>query len=175
MKTISFGTITTSHLGIIGVAMSEQGLVNTDLRLASTEEFAQAIALRQNAELVPGGERVADALRQIEEYLAGDREEFEIPIDWSGMTEFKMAVLRATLGIPYGETLSYGEVAAQIGRPRAARAVGQAEAKNPIPLVIPCHRVIGANGEMRGYGGPEGVNLKAWILAFEAGETFPEG
>ncbi len=170
MKTISFGTITTSQLGIIGVAMSEHGLVNADLCLKSAEEFVQNVALRQRAELFLGGERVADALRQVEEYLARERRQFEIPIDWSGMTDFKMEVLRATLGIPYGETRSYGEVAALIGRPRAARAVGQAEAANPIPLVIPCHRVIGADGQMRGYGGPEGVELKAWILAFEAGE-----
>ena len=174
MKSISFGTITTSHLGIVGVAMSERGLVNTDLCLESPDEFVQMLALSRNAELVPGGERVAAALHQVQEYLAGGRSEFEIPIDCSGMTKFKMAVLKATLEIPYGETRSYGEIAARIGHPRAARAVGQAEAKNPIPLVIPCHRVIGSDGQMRGYGSPEGVSLKAWLLAFEAGETLPE-
>jgi methylated-DNA-[protein]-cysteine S-methyltransferase len=92
-----------------------------------------------------------------------------VKIDWGGLnlTEFQEEVLRATLAIPYGETRSYGEIAGLVGSPRAARAVGQAEARNPMPLIIPCHRVIGSDGGMVGYGGPDGVDVKAWLLALE--------
>lgn len=172
MKRIAFGSIaTSSQAGIVAVAISERGLVNTDLRINSIDKFVQRITHQRNAELISGGEQVDNALRQIREYLAGERHVFEIPIDWSGLTAFQIEVLKATLEIPYGETRSYGEIATKIERPHAARAVGQAEARNPIPLVIPCHRVIGAYGQMRGYGGTEGVGFKAWLLAFEAGDS----
>ena len=78
--------------------------------------------------------------------------------------------MQETLAIPYGETRSYGEVAAAVGRPKAARAVGQAEKSNHAPLVIPCHRVIGSDGSLTGYGGPDNTDLKARLIAFERGK-----
>jgi methylated-DNA-[protein]-cysteine S-methyltransferase len=83
------------------------------------------------------------------------------------MSEFQAAVLKIVCAIPYGETRSYGQVALEIGRPGAGRAVGRANATNPIPLLIPCHRVIAADGSLRGYGGGEGLKTKAWLLALE--------
>ena len=92
---------------------------------------------------------------------------FTLVIDWTVLRPFQQAVLQATYEIPYGETRTYKEIAERIGRPRAARAVGRAEATNPMPLVIPCHRVIGVDGKLHGYGLAEGVKTKEWLLKME--------
>ena len=112
-----------------------------------------------------------DAVQQIEAYLAHDLKDFSLPIDWRGYTDFQEAVLRQTLRIPYGQTRSYGEVAAAVGRPKAFRAVGQAEKSNQVPLVIPCHRVIGSDGSLTGYGGKDNTDIKANLLDFERSGT----
>jgi methylated-DNA-[protein]-cysteine S-methyltransferase len=101
---------------------------------------------------------------QIEEYLAGKRKQFTIPTALHG-TEFQMAVWRALQNIPYGETRSYKEIAAFIGRPKALRAVGMANNRNPISIIVPCHRVIGSDGSLTGYGG--GLPLKQRLLELE--------
>jgi methylated-DNA-[protein]-cysteine S-methyltransferase len=105
---------------------------------------------------------------QIREYLAGERREFELDIDLSAMTAFQEAALRLTLAIPYGRVSTYSEIARQMGKPLAARAVGRAEATSPMPLVIPCHRVLGTDGGLHGYGAPGGVKTKAWLLELES-------
>jgi len=105
---------------------------------------------------------------QIQEYLSGERTTFDLEIDWRLITPFQRQVLELQLAIPYGETRTYGQLAAQLGKPRAARAVGRAGATNPIPLIIPCHRVIGSDGSLRGYGAPGGIQTKAWLLALES-------
>ena len=83
------------------------------------------------------------------------------------MTSFQLQVLHLTYHIPYGQTSTYKDIAIQVGKPNAARAVGRVEATNPIPLVIPCHRVLGSDGSLHGYGGPGGIKLKAWLLQLE--------
>lgn len=103
--------------------------------------------------------------RQLEEYFAGSRKDFDLPVIFNG-TEFQVAVLRALQEIPYGETVSYGEIAKRIGRPRAVRAVGAANGRNPIPIVVPCHRVIGSSGDLTGFGG--GLDTKEALLRLEA-------
>jgi methylated-DNA-[protein]-cysteine S-methyltransferase len=103
---------------------------------------------------------------QLEEYFAGERQEFELDLAPSG-TPFQLSVWRALRAIPYGETASYGEIAAAVGQPGAARAVGGANNRNPIAIVVPCHRVIGASGSLTGYGG--GLPRKERLLALEAG------
>ena len=102
--------------------------------------------------------------KQSNEYFSGARIEFNLPIDQKG-TEFEKSVWNALMTIPYGETRSYGEMAAQLGKPGAARAVGRANGLNYIPIIIPCHRVIDANGELHGYGG--GLWRKRWLLEHE--------
>ncbi|GGB27306.1 methylated-DNA--protein-cysteine methyltransferase [Flexivirga endophytica] len=111
-----------------------------------------------------------EAARQLTEYFAGDRTEFDLPLHPKG-TEFQQRVWRALCDIPFGRTWSYGELAQHIGSPTASRAVGLANGRNPISIVIPCHRVIGANGSMTGYGG--GIERKRWLLAHESGT--PDG
>lgn len=104
------------------------------------------------------------AVRQLEEYFRGERRNFDIPIRMEG-TDFQRLVWDALRAIPYGETRSYAEIAAQIGRPRAVRAVGGANHHNPLPIVVPCHRVVGANGKLVGFGG--GLEVKRRLLEIE--------
>jgi methylated-DNA-[protein]-cysteine S-methyltransferase len=109
---------------------------------------------------------LAPLRRELEEYFAGERREFEVELAPSG-TPFQLSVWRALRAIPYGETASYGEIAAAVGQPGAARAVGGANNRNPIAIVVPCHRVIGASGTLVGYGG--GLDRKQRLLALEGG------
>ena len=101
---------------------------------------------------------------QLQAYFAGELRDFELPLAAEG-TPFQQHVWRALCDIPYGETISYGELARRIGQPKASRAVGLANGQNPISIVVPCHRVIGANGSLTGYGG--GLERKRWLLAHE--------
>lgn len=118
------------------------------------------------------GERVEtdplldEAARQLTQYFTGARTKFELPLRPMG-TDFQQRVWRALSEIPFGQTWSYGELAEHIGSPTASRAVGLANGRNPISIVIPCHRVIGANGSMTGYGG--GIERKRWLLSHESG------
>jgi methylated-DNA-[protein]-cysteine S-methyltransferase len=103
--------------------------------------------------------------QQLSEYFAGQRRSFDLPLALQG-TEFQVSVLEALQTIPYGETTSYGAIAKQIGRPKAVRAVGAANGRNPIPIIVPCHRVIGSDGDLTGFGG--GLDTKAALLRLEA-------
>lgn len=105
-----------------------------------------------------------EAAAQLEEYFQGTRREFDLDLEPTG-TRFQLKVLDALATIPYGETRSYGEVAVQIGAPRAVRAVGAANGRNPLPIVLPCHRVIGADGSLTGFGG--GLETKRYLLELE--------
>ena len=111
------------------------------------------------------------AVSQLSEYFAGSRKHFDFPISLSG-SAFQKSVWDAVAAIPYGETRSYKEIAVQIGSHRAARAVGMANNRNPIVIVIPCHRVIGHNGSLTGYGG--GLDIKAYLLDLEKTAECPE-
>jgi methylated-DNA-[protein]-cysteine S-methyltransferase len=110
------------------------------------------------------------AQRQLEEYFSGKRTQFDLPLAPSG-TAFQQQVWRALLEIPYGKTWSYQRLARAIGRPTAMRAVGACNGRNPIAIIIPCHRVIGADGSLTGYGG--GLPMKRWLLAHEAARAQP--
>lgn len=166
-KNIYLRQVAPTPLGPIWIAHNQRGLVALALD-TSREEFVSTwehIPEMISEEVTELG---AEAERQLRGYLAGELESFDVPIDWSVMSPFQEQALRATHAIPYGETRSYGEIAAIIGKPGAARAVGRAQATNPIPLVIPCHRVIGADGSLHGYGG--GLDRKAWLLTLERAE-----
>jgi methylated-DNA-[protein]-cysteine S-methyltransferase len=112
---------------------------------------------------------LAEAVRQLEEYFSGKRRIFELPLRLNG-TEFQQRVWHALTEIPYGQTWSYGELAKRVGNPNASRAVGLANGRNPVAILVPCHRVIGADGSLTGYGG--GVERKQWLLAHEGLHQF---
>lgn len=109
-------------------------------------------------------DRFADARAQLAEYFAGERRTFDLPLEPVG-TEFQRGVWQALREIPHAETISYGELARRVANPKAVRAVGLANGRNPISIIIPCHRVIGANGSLVGFGG--GLDRKRWLLAHE--------
>jgi methylated-DNA-[protein]-cysteine S-methyltransferase len=141
------------------------------LLLAGEAEILHFIGFPEGRPMTPAADWQLDngvcavAARQLAEYFAGQRQAFELQLMPTGTT-FQLAVLGALQQIPYGQTCSYGDVAKAIKRPRAVRAVGAANGRNPLPIVIPCHRVIGANGSLTGFGG--GMQAKQWLLALES-------
>lgn len=156
-----------SPLGGVLLAAGDSGLKRIAFEQGKpAPEFPEAWQpLPPEARDTRAGGALSRAARQIEEYFAGARRVFRLPLDPEG-NPFQQRVWSALRKIPYGETWSYGQLAERIGRPGAARAVGSANARNPLPIVVPCHRVIGANGKLTGYYG--GLHLKAFLLELEA-------
>ena len=166
MRKAWIGDVTDIRLGRIWVGVSENGLVALEIQ-SDQETFIRQVQKLGFRRVELDYERVSQFLQEVIEYLDGKRRSFDFPIDWSVLTPFQKQVLGATIAIPYGKTSTYGEIARQIGKPKAARAVGRAEATNPMALVIPCHRVLGADGGLHGYGSGEGLPTKAWLLRLE--------
>lgn len=111
--------------------------------------------------------RLLLAAKELGQYFSGDLRSFTVPIDYSRWQGFTAQVYKALASVPFGETISYGELASRAGRPAAARAVGRIMANNPLPLILPCHRVIAASGAMTGYSGGEGIATKIFLLQHE--------
>jgi methylated-DNA-[protein]-cysteine S-methyltransferase len=161
---IGFGAVD-SPFGVLHAATTPHGLV----RLAFPEEpldtFLGRLAARLSPRIVESQASLDLVRRQLDEYFAGRRRRFDLKLDWSLITPFARRVLRKTAAIPYGGHLSYAEVAAEAGSPRGARAAGNALGSNPIPIVIPCHRVLHSGGGLGGYGG--GLERKRFLLELE--------
>jgi len=143
--------------------------------LCLSAEDERLVGLHLPDRPAPAGPRgrggvLARAAAQLAEYFAGERRDFDLPLAPSG-TEFQRTVWHALAEIPFGATCSYGDLARVVGRPSASRAVGAANGKNPIAIILPCHRVIGASGELTGYGG--GLPMKRWLLEHERGCVQP--
>lgn len=171
---IIYGQYSDSPVGAIWIAATRDGLRNvqiggdelTFIRLSGGDQYD----FDSDSPLVTA---VADQLR---EYFEGLRKAFEITLDWRNLTDFQRAALLEATKIPYGEVRTYGQLARQMGRSiGAARAVGRAMASNPWPIVVPCHRVVGARGELTGYGGAGGIETKAWLLNLEGYKTARQG
>jgi O-6-methylguanine DNA methyltransferase len=160
------GETDTTPIGELWLAVSDLGLAAIGSNLDRTE-FETYLVKRFKRPLEYAPVFISDAAGQLSAYLVGQQRAFTLVVDWTLMRPFQRSVLQATCEIPYGETRTYKEIAEQIGRPRAARAVGRAEATNPMPLVIPCHRVIGTDGKLHGYGMAEGIKTKEWLLTME--------
>jgi methylated-DNA-[protein]-cysteine S-methyltransferase len=160
------GILRNSPLGDLWVAVTDRGLAAIEWS-QDEADFGAYLTKRFKRPARPDPEKVAPALQQLDEYLRGDRRAFDLSIDWSLLRPFQRQVLQIVFAIPYGQTRTYSEIAHEIGNPRAARAVGRANATNPMPLVIPCHRVIGSDGKLHGYGGGEGLPTKEWLLKLE--------
>ena len=157
------------RLGLIWAALSERGLWAMSYGI-DEEEFRAHILDRGPARPYYDEDTCAAALAQVIDFLDGRRQDFALDVDWRGMTDFQVAVRKAVVAVPYGEAASYGDIAAAVGRPRAARAVGGVQADNPLSFVIPCHRIVGADGSLHGYGGFGGLETKAWLLELESPE-----
>jgi methylated-DNA-[protein]-cysteine S-methyltransferase len=174
MQTIYISHTGPTPLGDIWVAVSENGLVAVEFP-SDEAKFREQLEKRYRASsralsrvaVEFSTEKAAEAVDQLKAYASGQLREFTIPIDWSVLNNFQHKALKATFDIPYGETRTYGEIAAQIGSPRAARAVGRAQATNPMPIVLPCHRVLGSDKKLHGYGAGDGLSTKTWLLEME--------
>ncbi len=155
---------TPSPVGPLFLAASPKGLVRLEFETRVMDLNPKTTELCESAAAL------APYLRELEEYFAGQRREFSMPLDLRG-TEFQLRCWRALLEIPYGETRSYAEIARSIGHPRAFRAVGMANNRNPVAIVVPCHRVIASSGSLCGYGG--GLDIKRKLLDMErAGQAW---
>jgi methylated-DNA-[protein]-cysteine S-methyltransferase len=161
---VTYGPVD-SPFGTLLAAATRKGLV----RLAFPEEDVDAaldrLARAISPRIVEASAPLERVRRELDEYFDGSRRAFELPQDWSLMGPFARRVLGATYEIPYGGVLSYGEVAAEAGSPRGSRAAGNALGANPIPIVVPCHRVLRTGGAIGGYGG--GIERKRWLLELE--------
>ncbi len=165
-KLVWFGDRAGTPVGTVWVGLSSDGLAAIDFP-SDQEAFTLRLQRMGFTEIVYDPVRTGPVLDQIDEYLRGQRRGFDLPIDWSLMTPFQEQVLRLTYAIPYGSRTTYAELARLAGRPRAPRAVGRAQATNPLPLVIPCHRLLGSDGKLHGYGAGEGLATKQWLLDLE--------
>ena len=156
--------LTDSPLGTLLLAASERGLCRISFD-PEPEREAEHLARAFGARVLRSPRPVDSARRELEEYFDGRRREFDLPVDLTPVPVFQREVLAELVRVPFGSLETYGGLAARIGHPRAARAVGGALNRNPVPIVVPCHRVVGANGSLTGYGG--GLERKRQLLAGE--------
>ncbi len=165
LSSICIGELNGTPIGDLRLAASDLGLVAVEW--ADSRLQFDAYLQRLKRPIQPNAKKIAPYAKELREYLNGRRSAFTIPIDWSLFRPFQREALQAVFRIPYGETCTYHDIAIEIGRPNASRAVGRANATNPMPIVIPCHRVIGRDGKLHGYGGGEGLKTKEWLLRLE--------
>jgi len=154
-----------TSLGTFYAAFTQRGICELSLSCRDEDEFVSRLRKRFGVEPVQDDSLVRSLLRQVNGYLRGARAAWNYDIDVSDATEFQRAVWEEARRIPYGSTISYGELARRVGRPKAARAVGAAMGANPLLLIVPCHRVIGARGSLTGFGC--GVKVKERLLRLE--------
>ncbi|MFC9289420.1 methylated-DNA--[protein]-cysteine S-methyltransferase, partial [Streptomyces sp. NPDC057052] len=163
-------TVVDTGIGPLLLAATRAGLVNV---VFHADEPVRGKALRRLADRLgaepvesPGSPLLREAIRQVDAYFAGERRDFELPLDWSLISGFNRQVLRELAsGVPYGAVVGYGDLARRVGQPGAAQAVGTAMGANPLPVVVPCHRVVESDGGIGGFGG--GVETKRRLLALE--------
>jgi methylated-DNA-[protein]-cysteine S-methyltransferase len=155
-----------SPLGPLVVAATAKGLVRvsySDFR--GEDEVLEDLARRVSPRVLEAPARLDPVRRELDEYFEGQRQDFDIPIDWSYLAGFTREVLRATVAIPFGDVSTYAGVAAAAGSPRATRAAGNALGANPMPVIVPCHRVLRTGGQLGGYTG--GIERKEFLLRLE--------
>jgi methylated-DNA-[protein]-cysteine S-methyltransferase len=161
-----YGRLRGTPVGDLFVAVSDRGVVAVDFG-PSEAHFLRKIQRRTRAAPVHAPRQVAEAGRQLRAYLAGRRKRLTLPIDLGALSGFQRQVLLVTAKVPRGQVSSYGQIARRIGRPKSARAVGQALGHNPVPILIPCHRILASDGSLTGYSGRGGIKTKEWLLRLE--------
>ncbi|MFF4013530.1 methylated-DNA--[protein]-cysteine S-methyltransferase [Streptomyces sp. NPDC001843] len=158
-----------TDIGPLLLAATCEGLVNVVFHAtdAVRDRALERLAGRLGTEPVeaPGSPLLAESIRQVRAYFAGERHDFELPLDWSLISGFNRQVLRELAAVPYGTVVGYGDLAGRVGQPGAAQAVGAAMGANPLPVVVPCHRVVASDGGIGGFGG--GLETKRKLLALE--------
>ena len=167
---IGYGPVD-SPFGTLQGAVTRRGLVRLAFPEEDPDTMLELLALRVSPRIVEAPRLLEPIERELEEYFARRRRRFDLALDWALIGAFGRRVLKRTAAIPYGGYLSYGEVAAEAGSPRGARAAGNALGSNPIPIVIPCHRVLRSQGALGGYGG--GLDRKRFLLELEGALTPP--
>lgn len=165
-RAIYYDRIEAPLVGPLYLALSSAGLFALTFG-GSESAFLERLAKPGRRAVIRDPGRVRPVAEQVQRYLAGVGQSIEAPVDMSGLTDFQRQVLGAVRRVPRGEYITYGELARRIGRPHAARAVGRALGSNPIPIVIPCHRVLAADGSLGGYSGRGGVRTKRALLQLE--------
>ena len=153
-----------SPIGRLRLVATDQGLSH----LLFDQQVGEDLDSAGNAAETDNHPVLDEAATQLEEYFAGRRQEFDIPLDLSG-TEFQRAAWSALANVPFGETRSYRQQAEAISRPKAVRAIGAANGQNPVPIVLPCHRIVGSDGSLTGYGG--GLPIKEYLLNHEQAQS----
>jgi methylated-DNA-[protein]-cysteine S-methyltransferase len=161
---VAYGSMD-SPVGELLVAVTDRGLVRLAFSGEAEDEVLTELASRVSARVLRVPKRTDAVRRELDEYFAGSRHGFDVPVDWSLVRGFAQGVLRATAEVPFGETTTYRQVAAAAGSPRASRAAGNALGSNPIPIVVPCHRVLHSGGGLGGYAG--GLDRKRTLLTLE--------
>ena len=161
--------IVDSPVGPLLVAATDRGLLRVSFSSGDPEATLEEIARVAGPRILRAPRSVDAAHRELDEYFAGRRRAFDLAVDLRGVAPFSVTVLGELAKVPYGRTATYGQLAARAGHPKAARAVGMVMNRNPIPIVLPCHRIIGATGSLVGYGG--GLERKELLLRLE-GVTF---
>ena len=161
---VAYGSMD-SPVGELLVAVTERGLVRVAFASEPGDEVLEELAARVSPRVLRLPGRTDAARRELDEYFAGDRRRFDLPLDWSLVRGFAQGVLRATAGVPFGAVTTYRQMAEAAGSPRASRAAGNALGSNPIPIVVPCHRVLHSGGGLGGYAG--GLDRKRYLLSLE--------
>jgi methylated-DNA-[protein]-cysteine S-methyltransferase len=155
-----------SPLGRLLVASTERGLVRVSFHTEQHDDVLNELVVRISPRVLEAPARLDEVRRELDEYFEGERTGFDLPLDWRLSRGFRAEVLHKLYeNVPYGETATYAEMAADAGRPRAYRAAGSAMGSNPIPVVVPCHRVVASGGGLGGYGG--GLDMKRFLLRLE--------
>ena len=165
-KVIIYGSLEHSTVATLYLAMRNNRVIGIDFEITE-HVFTTKIEKQFDAPVYFDPDKTKIAVEQVRNYLDGVRTDFDLPLDISILTDFQQQVLRATQKIPRGRIATYMEIARRIDKPKAVRAVGQALGRNPIPIVIPCHRVIASNGSLGGYSGGGGLETKAKLLQLE--------
>lgn len=166
---ILYGQLVHPTTATLLMAMRNTRVVAIDFGV-NEDDFVTRIEKQFDAPVYFGPDETRTALDQIQAYLDGQRTDFDLPTDISILTDFQQQVLHATQQIPRGRIATYMDIARKIGNPKAVRAVGQALGRNPIPIVIPCHRVIASDGSLGGYSGGGGLETKARLLQLESAQ-----
>jgi methylated-DNA-[protein]-cysteine S-methyltransferase len=161
---VTYATVD-SPIGPLLIAATDRGLVRVSFDRERTDDVLNELVVRISPRVLEAPAQLDEVRRELEQYFDGGRRKFDLPLDWRLSRGFRAAVLRKLVRVPYGETATYAEMAIRAGRPRAYRAAGSACGSNPMPIVVPCHRVVPSGGGLGNYGG--GVDVKKYLLELE--------